>query len=410
LKRTRLYIILFIALVVVGWFVWWATTRKVERHFDSTITLSYREKRPYGAYVAYQELPTLFHGAPVVLSKRTDSYLQDLDDSDRNQLMFVLSPQFYPNVYEWNRLISWVQQGNYLVVSSSLFGQEAMDELHIQLSSTNMEYYFQENATQGDDSLRLNLAGPFKDTTTYFYPGRRFDRAITNLDSSFTDILGTNDFHYADMIHIRAGKGAVMVQTAPLAFSNYFLLYKNNIHYFEAFWSVLPAHVDKIIWNEYYLYKYDENTDNFTGALGKLLADPHLGPAFLVLIILFAIYVLLGLKRRQRIIPEIPAKTNESVDFVKTIGRLYYGKADHLNLAIKMVQHFQEFTRNHYQVKLELGDEASVLRLSHRSGVPESVVRDIATHVRYVYDAPELSVEQLEELYGLLEKFYNIAS
>lgn len=411
MNRKILYVVLFVLLcvVVVGLSILYATQKQKHR-FDNTITLSYKDKRPYGAYVAYREMSYIFPGAPLVLSRRTEAYVEDLEDSDHHQVMFVLSPQFYANVYEWNQLIRWVKQGNYLVIAANRFSQNVKDDLHIQLSNFSQEMVFEENAPTGyDDSLRLGLRQPpFDENEVYAYPGRRMDRAVVSLDSSFTEVAGTNDLHYANLIHIQAGEGGIFLQTAPLAFSNYFLLYGDNMRYFEHVWSLIPAKIDKVVWNEYYLYKRNEDERTFW-PLEKLLQDPYLRPAFLLLLLILIVYVLLNMKRRQRIIPATAPKSNESLDFVKTIGRLYHGKGDHLNLAVKMVQHFQEFTRNRYQVKLELGDEASIMHLSNRSGVPDEVVRNLATHIRYVYDAPGLTVEQLEDLYGLLETFYKTA-
>ena len=415
MKKNTVDTILWIALVlvlaglIVVFFVW-AASRKQERHFDATVTLSYKDKRPYGAYVAYQEMGKLFQGVPLSV-RRSVSYMEDLADSDRGQVMFVLTPRFYPSMDQWNALTRWVRQGNYLVISACRFTQEIKDQLHVQMNTLSEEALSEEFINiDPEDSLHIGLAHPpFGARDTFFYPGRRLDRSIVNLDSSFTEVLGTNDRDYANLIRFRAGNGAVIVQTAPLAFSNYFLLYGNNIRYLEQVWSTLPTHLEKVIWNEYYLYKREDDNRNFWGILGKLLKDPALGSAFLLLLLILAVYVLLGLKRRQRIIPDLPTKSNESLDFVKTIGRLYYSKGDHRNLAIKMGQHFSEYVRSRYLTQLDASEDSSVVRLSSRSGVSEDLVRQISTTLRYVQDAPALTKEELEEWYGLLQTFYKTA-
>jgi hypothetical protein len=410
LKSRIIYIgIVVVSGLVLGGLTLLLVNQKKVRHFNPAITLSYKDKQPYGAYVAYQELSGLFPGAEITISKRSDSFLKDLDDSDHHQVMVVVSPQFYASREEWLSLVTWVKQGNYLVIAAYHFNQEAKDALHIQLSNFSQEVP-DESLRPDDDSLRIGLnSPPFPDTGTYFYPGRKYDRAMVSLDSSFTDVLGTNDMHYANLIHIRAGKGGVIIQSAPLAFSNYFLLYGNNIRYYESVFSVVPAGTKKVIWNEYYRYKSVEREPHLFYELGKLLQNPAFGPAFLILLSLLGLFILLEAKRRQRIIPEIAPKSNESMDFVKTIGRLYYEKRDHQNLAVKMVQHFTEYIRVRYQVQLDLMAPASVKHLSLRSGVDEEITGRIATFIRYVQDAPQLTEEQLEELYQLLESFYKTA-
>lgn len=417
MSKNTIYTILWVLLgvLVVGGLGYWMN-RGQKRHFDATITLNYKDKRPYGAYVAFQEFNRLFARTPVAVSRRSNDFLRDLSDTDRNQVMFVLSPYFYPNPDEWAGMVRWVRQGNYLVISAARFTQDVKEKLHVELSNFTEEV-FTGNSMNVDteDSLRVSFTRPpYPDTTSYFYPGRRLDRSVVSLDSGFTQVLGVNDYHYANMVRITAGDGAVILQTAPMAFSNYFLLYGDNMRYFDNFWSALPAsvHVTKGIWNQYFLYKVQEEQRSgggFWDSLFRLLHHQFIGPALGALLLLLLLYILLNMKRRQRIIPEKAPATNESLEWVKTIGTMYYEKGDHRNLAIKMGQHFQEHIRTRYQTQLDTAEPSSIIRLASRSGVDEPLVRDIATNLRYVHDAPLLSAEQLTEWYQLIEKFYKTA-
>lgn len=416
MSKNTIYIILWFLLgvLVIGG-LGYLLSRGQKRHFDSSITLGYKDKRPYGAFVAYQEFGRLFPQTPVKLGRNSEAFVKDLNDSDRNQLMFVLSPYFYPNTEEWSALVRWVRQGNYLVISAARFTQDVKEKLHVELSNFNEEVFAGNSVTMDrDDSLRISFARPpYPDTTSYFYPGRRLDRSLVSLDSSFTEVLGVNDYHYANMVRITAGDGAVILQTAPMAFSNYFLLYGDNMRYFDNFWSALPpsVHITKGIWSQYFLYKVqqDQRAAGFWDSILRLLHHPILGPAILALLLLLLVYVLLNLKRRQRIIPEKAPVTNESLEWVKTIGTMYYEKGDHRNLAVKMAQHFQEHIRTRYQTQLDPSEPSSVVRLASRAGVDEPLVRDIATNLRYVHDAPSLTADQLTEWYQLIEKFYKTA-
>ncbi len=53
--------------------------------------------------------------------------------------------------------------------------------------------------------------------------------------------------------------------------------------------------------------------------------------AFWMLLLLFLIVFLFESKRRQRLVPVIGALRNTSLDFVKTIRRLYYQRRDNHN-------------------------------------------------------------------------------
>jgi hypothetical protein len=68
--------------------------------------------------------------------------------------------------------------------------------------------------------------------------------------------------------------------------------------------------------------------------------DKSFGAAFVVLAAILLLYVLLNMRRKQRYIPIVKKPSNDSLDFVKTIGRLYFDKADHKNLCRKMASFF----------------------------------------------------------------------
>jgi hypothetical protein len=58
-------------------------------------------------------------------------------------------------------------------------------------------------------------------------------------------------------VQFKKGRGKFFIHTSPLAFSNYFVLHKGNNAYFRQAFSVIPATVTAIVWNEYYLEKKD---------------------------------------------------------------------------------------------------------------------------------------------------------
>jgi hypothetical protein len=128
--------------------------------------------------------------------------------------------------------------------------------------------------------------------------------------------------------------------------------------------------------------------------------------AFLLLIILLLVYVFMEMRRKQRVIPVITAPRNDSLDFVKTIGRLYYDKGDHGNLARKMSSYFLEHVRNRFKLATTNLDEEFARNISYKSGADEAEVRSIIGFIRYVQDAPAVSPKQLMEFHRQLESFY----
>ncbi len=139
---------------------------------------------------------------------------------------------------------------------------------------------------------------------------------------------------------MNAGEGAVYIHTSPLVFSNYFILHKNNIPYFQQAVSVIPASVNKVLWNEYYLTKQNTPSQREPGWLRVLFQYKAFRWGLITAMATLFVFILLEMRRKQRIIPIIEKSKNDSLDFVQTIGRLYYDKKDHKDLSKKMGIYF----------------------------------------------------------------------
>src|SRR5258706_5242057 len=171
-----------------------------------------------------------------------------------------------------------------------------------------------------------------------------------------------------------------------MAFSNYFLLNKNNIRYYENALSMIPADVKKIVWDEYYLNKI--NTKDKKSWLSVLFRFPALKAALLTVIFTLLLYVLLEMRRKQRFIPVITKPRNDSLDFVKTIGRLYYDKGDHKNLCRKMSAYFLEHVRNRYKLSTTEMNEEFVKNLQFKTSVDEAEIQSIVFFIRDIENRP----------------------
>lgn len=135
----------------------------------------------------------------------------------------------------------------------------------------------------------------------------------------------------------------------------------------------------------------------------ELLAALLIAAGFLLL------YVLLGMRRRQRSIPAQPPLRNDSLDFVKTVGRLYFEKADHTNLARKMTVYFLEHLRSRYQLSTGLLNDDFIQQVVERTGVPEEEVRPVIETAVRLQSNVSVNDKQLETYYRRLEKFYQQA-
>jgi hypothetical protein len=379
-----------------------------KRKMDGRITLRKKDKIPYGTYVAYNNLKYLFPSSAIYKSQQGPGYWDSISRYDSRQACIIVTDKFSADNDEMKQLINFVKNGNDVFISARYFSAAADGVFGCSSSSYDVSFYPEE---EEGDSMRISLSNPpFTGTNKYIYPGKTFSSYFDEIDSTTTNILGYDEKGRPDFIHLKAGSGNFYLHTEPLAFSNYFLLYKNNISYYEKVLSVISRDVNKVVWDEYYLNKIQrERPQKKQGWLSVLFRYPALKAALLTSILALLLYVLLEMRRKQRYIPVVSKPKNDSLNFVKTIGRLYYDKGDHKNLCRKMSAYFLEHIRNKYKLPTGTLDEVFISNLKYKSGAEETAIREIVTFINHLEATPAVSSNQLTGFHKKLDAFYKQA-
>jgi hypothetical protein len=412
-KRTLTYLLIavlagaIILLFVVG-------KSKAARAFDDRITLKRQDKRPYATYVAYQQLPYIFPQAKIRVTRNEPGGWDSVSNFDNRQAYICITDRFGADEAELNRLMEFARTGNDVFISARYISS-SMDDL-LRCGSNSSEY----SGMLGEDvqEVRFSLSTPpFTDTVHYAYPGKSFYSYFTQVDNTRSQILGTDENGHPNFIRLQTGMGFFYIHLEPLAFSNYFLLHEQNIGYYEKVLSLIRPDVRSIIWDEYYINKkpsYDQSGKQ-KGWMSVLMnmqnaeGEKPFRAAFWLLICLGILYVLLEMRRRQRIIPVIRKPSNDSLDFVKTIGRLYYDRSDHRNLCRKMSAYFLEFVRSNYKLTTGNLNEDFIRLLHYKSGVAENEIRGIVSFIQQLDQGANVNERQLAAFHKQLESFYQKA-
>lgn len=392
-------------LVIAAILLYVTTERNKPKKLDERITFRKRDKIPYGTFVAYQGLQAMFPSATVTTTKDEPGYWDSLSAGKKGQAIVIISPGFDASSSEMKELLRFMEEGNDVFVSTISVSEDALRMLKCEVNPNGHLLYFL-GAGEGNDTLSVSLNKPPFDNRVYTYPGGRLDNYFSSYDTATSSVLGYDENGKPNFIHLKAGLGNFYLHLAPMAFTNYFLLHKDNIAYFENALSVIPADTRYIAWDEYFIRRKQQRPEKKPSWFSAFLKEESLRWALLTALMALLVYVLLGMRRKQRIIPVIKKPANDSLEFVKTIGRLYHDKGDHRNLARKMSAYFLEHVRNRYKLPTTSLDDAFEQQLHFKTGLPKEDIHAIVYFIQQLDHTDTVSEKQLAWFHKQLESFY----
>ncbi|UCJ05613.1 DUF4350 domain-containing protein [Chitinophaga pendula] len=395
-------VIIFIG-IVVGLFVillliaGGQAAQQEAKYLDlSRLGYGYKDKKPGGTYVLYKYLPSLFYGStPKVVTKpfaRTMDRDADIRQSDDIVYMLV-ADKLYASERDIKRMLEFVQKGNQLFMAVRQPDSLLADRLGFEVADTdaggNTQHFVNPNFAPDTAFAASRLAGG-----SYF----------TKLDSANTTILGRQQNQRVNFVRIHYGNGSVLLLLNPASLTNYFLVQPKNIRSLER--EVAYAKEGyRLYWDEYYKYQYTKQSDDFS-EWQVLMRYPAMRWALWLALLLLVLYVLFESKRRQRIIPERPVLANHSLEFVDTLGQLYYQQHDNKNLAQKMIAHWLEYVRSRFYLNTQQLDLVFATTLARKSGMEEAAVRHIVDCIHDIQLSEQVSDTYLMDFYKVINQFY----
>jgi hypothetical protein len=376
------------------------------RRMDERLTLRQEDKIPYGTYVASRLLPDMFPRAAISFDRKEPGEWDSVFQSSYNQAAILVCKEFNADDEELYRLLHFARMGNYAFIITNEISSDvrSMFNLTANGSLEGLDGF-------SEDSLVVNLEHPpYPSPGRYSYPGKRFGGSFYSIDRLRTTVLGRNESGMPNFVRLDVDEGSIFIHMAPLAFSNYFILHKNNIEYFQQALSVIPPTVEKVVWNEYYLVKPKDDS-NSSGSKGTdwlrvLMGYPSFRAGLLTALLFLLLMMILESRRKQRMIPVHTRPQNDSLDFIKTIGRLYYDRRDHHNLARKMATYFLEHVRSTYKLPTHTLDDRFEDALHYKSGYDKTELHRITGFIRKLDEVSMIREAQLSSFYNQLELFY----
>lgn len=366
------------------------------KEHDWSINFSHISKAPYGTYALTSLLPDHFKSQKITNSYKT---IYELKDSIRvNENILIITSRFAPDQEDAKVLLSMIENGASAFISSGEFSGTFADTLGL---ATGDSFFQGENSFEQSDSASLHFVIPAIDSTQSFsYKSANIHNYFQKIDSVSASVIAKNDFNQPVTVRIKKGKGTLILNCTPIIFTNIYLLANQNHDFVATTLSYLPKK------NTYRTEFYHLGRMEVATPLRFILTNEPLSWAYYITIITLLLFMIFEAKRKQRIIPVIKPLTNTTLEFVSTIGNLYYQRGDHKNIADKKIQFFFDYIHTHYFISTTQRDEGFISTLSKKSGTAEQTVRTLIEIINTIHSNEKVQKEELSMLNALLEKFY----
>lgn len=362
---------------------------------DWTITYHPNDKNPFGAYALNEFMPSLFPGKEI--NKSNYTFYEWIDTLQRPANFISLSTTFDPGKEDTDALLKNIERGGSAFISAQYFTGHFADTLFLFTSDyffEHTDYMFNRN-----DTSRLVFKNPALQTPRhYLFPRTNIHNYFAEFDSTGT-VVTVNDLELPVTIKINHGKGSLYLNTTPLAFTNVYLLAKDNHGFVEASLSHLPNRLT--YWTEFYhLGRLEARTP-----LRFILSNESLRWAYYLVIAGLLLFMLFEVKRKQRIIPIVKPLANTSLEFVQTIGNLYYQSSDHKNIAEKRIQFLMEQLRSKHGLNAHPMDEAILQTIVRKTENSEEDVLALFGAIQQVQSKTQITEEELKALNAKIDSF-----
>ncbi|GAC1453165.1 MAG: hypothetical protein NVSMB7_15900 [Chitinophagaceae bacterium] len=390
MKGYRRFIIAFVLLLSL----YVVTEINRPRPLDWTESLSKDKKTPYGAYILYHELKDIFPDAGIS-SYRQPVYNQLNDFTGFNTAYLLIEPAAEIEKSDVTELLHYVGTGNYAFIAAEQFSKPLMDSLKF-----NTERRFD---MAGKDSATINFNNPaLRADTNYGFTSMTLGGYFSRIDTMQSVVLGSNHHKDVNFIKIPYGEGAFFIHTAPLCFSNYFMLTAGNVSYTAKALSYLPRRIKQVYWDEYYKLGPEGSGNPFR----FILASRWLKWAFRISLLTIFLFIFFEMKRRQRVIPVIEPPRNSTLDFVQTVGSVYFNQHDNKNIALKKINYFMEFVRSVFYLNTSQVNDEFIQLLAKKSGVGENETRQLVHLIYEINESQQITDQLLVHLSNQIDLFY----
>jgi hypothetical protein len=368
-------------------------------------TFSKNDKNPFGAQVMYRQAAQLYKKNKINVKK--DRLQKSLgSNTDTGSLYISVSKNYFLDEDDLNAALNFVHKGNTMFIASENFDSSFLKSMGLSIQSHRR--YEASVLDMKNTGVHLNPEF-YADSSFFSYYFLPLDHHFGSPTDSVPNVLGRDEYGRPNFVILFYGLGRFYIHCEPRVFSNYFLLQKDNYQYLQSVLAFVPTVPEHVLWDDYYNKRNTPPAGkNAKSGLALLLQFPAMAWAFWLLLLLLAVYLFFGSKRRQRIVQVLPPNTNTSVAFSETISRLYLQQKDNRGIADKMILYFLEHIRTQYFLNTHVVNELFLTTLSRKSNVPLEETERLFATIQQIQQMDTIDEKTILQLNKQIELFYKI--
>ena len=352
--------------------------------------------------------------------------LQSTFEEDAIEQNYVfIGPALFLDSLDVKAMLNFVDLGNIAFISSESISEKLMDELFV---SCHENWYWYDYQDYYNDTLIFSLEHEdldFVKTDNIFYHSRDSmnrsiswsyipDSLVCNKEGEMV-CIGRDHHNRINFVKQNYGNGVFYFHTSPLVFTNMHLMRDANLPYVNAIQNHLAS--GDILWDDFNRVSKmvgqrmnNRNQISSDGPMKYVLQKPAFRWAWYLLLSLAILYVVFRAKRTQRIIPVSESNKNTSLEFISTIGSMYFQQNDNRKLCKEQMRLFLADIRQRHRVRTRTLDTAFVSVLANKTEVPEQLINKILKYNQNIEKSDFVSENTMVEFYQLINQFEKIAS
>ncbi len=265
--------------------------------------------------------------------------------------------------------------------------------------------------TLREDSLSVRFVGKDKPEFTYKHYTEDF-KSTSKAPFKFFDSELEHSWYFDELAEVDGRTvfaktdyvpGGWYVHSLPELFSNSAALQPGFLDNFNSTFEGIT--VDRVYYAD--ADRRKEGPANLDNPMQYVLQQRGLKWAYYMTLLTGLLFVLFGGKRRQQVIPTRKVNENTSLEYVKTLSRLFQKQNQNQKLVTKMEKVFYHRISREYFI--DKNDAEFTSRLSRKTLIPEEQIDDIRNRLSVAAKMGSYSDGLLMETYNKLDSFYKKA-